>query len=80
MTVILLLSLIFFCSTGLLCIVIQLLRIQEEDLPLVDPSEELPGLSKFQLFKTTIDVLNQDKKRSKSVRKRGYTWNPDTLR
>ena len=80
MNVAILLALIFMISMGILCIVIQLLRIQEEDLPLVDPLEELPGLSKFQLFKTTIDVLNQDKKRSKSVRKRGYTWNPDTLK
>ena len=80
MNVAILLALIFMISMGILCIVIQLLRIQEEYLPLVDPLEELPGLSRLKLFKTTIDVLNQDKKRANSTRKRGYTWNPDTLK
>ena len=81
MNVAILLGLIFMISMGILCIVIQLMQFKEEDLPLVDPSEDMPSVGTFFLLKTTHDVLRRDKQRAKhSTRKRGYQWNLVTQR
>lgn len=66
------LAIIFVVCMAFMYLAIQIMSVEEEELPLADSSFDIPTVGRIRAFRAVTAALKYDKTHRK--RERGYTW------